>query len=91
MLKNVKLLPLEFEAEKYGFTALTDVEMKEFKADKITLLGQEAQNTATLIEGIFNTIGSDSDEEYYVVYNTSSTTLETFSNHNFNKIYSFIR
>ena len=39
--------------------------MKEFKAEKITLLGQEAQNTATLIEGIFNTIGSETDEEYY--------------------------
>ncbi len=63
----------KIKSEKFGFTALTDVEMKEFKADKITLLGQEAQNTATLIEGIFNTIGSDSDEEYYVAYNTSST------------------
>lgn len=61
------------KSEKYGFTALTDVEMKEFKAEKITLLGQEAQNTATLIEGIFSTIGSESDEEYYVAYNTSST------------------
>ncbi|MBE6751274.1 MAG: hypothetical protein E7556_01980 [Ruminococcaceae bacterium] len=63
----------KIKSEKFGFTALTDVEMKEFKADKITLLGQEAQNTATLIEGIMNTIGSDSDEEYYVAYNTSST------------------
>ena len=61
------------KSEKYGFTALTDVEMKEFKAEKITVLGQESQNTATLIEGIFNTIGSESDEEYYVVKGTSST------------------
>ena len=65
-LNNIK-------SEKFGFTAMTDVEMKEFKADKITLLGQEAENTASLIEGIFNTIGSDSDEEYYVTYNSSST------------------
>ncbi len=63
----------KIKSEKFGFTAMTDVEMKEFKADKITLLGQEAQNTATLIEGIMNTIGSESDEEYYVAYNTSST------------------
>lgn len=61
------------KSEKFGFTALTDVEMKEFKAEKITLLGQEAQNTATLIEGIFNAIGSETDEEYYVVKGTSST------------------
>ena len=61
------------KSEKYGFTALTDVEMKEFKAEKITFLGQETENTASLIDGIFNTIGTDSDEEYYVTYNTSST------------------
>lgn len=63
----------KIKSEKFGFTALTDVELTEFKAEKITVLGQESQNTATLIEGIFNTIGSDSDEEYYVTYNTSST------------------
>lgn len=61
------------KSEKFGFTALTDVEMKEFKAEKITFLGQETQNTASLIDGIFSTIGSESDEEYYVAYNTSST------------------
>ncbi|MBO5857890.1 MAG: dockerin type I repeat-containing protein, partial [Clostridia bacterium] len=27
------------KSEKYGFTALTDVEMKEFKAEKITVFG----------------------------------------------------
>lgn len=63
----------KIKSEKYGFTALTDIEMKEFKADKITILGQEAQNTASLIEGIFGAIGSESDEEYYVVKGTSST------------------
>lgn len=61
------------KSEKFGFTALTDVEMKEFKAEKILFLGQETENTASLIDGIFSTIGTDSDEEYYVVKGTSST------------------
>lgn len=61
------------KSNRYGFTVLTDVEMKKFEAEKITFLGQEANNTASLIDGIFNTVGSDSETEVFVPFNTPST------------------
>lgn len=61
------------KSERYGFTVLTDVELKSFEAEKITLLGQEANNTASLIDGIFTAVGSEKDEEVYVAFNQSST------------------
>lgn len=61
------------KSERYGFTAFTDTEMLDFNADEITFLGQPANNTASLIDGIFSTVGSESDQEYYVIAGDSST------------------
>lgn len=59
--------------EKFGFTKTSDVEMKKFEFKEASFLGVVTENTDAIIEGIFSTIGSQKEEDLYVVQGTSST------------------
>ncbi|MBE6748070.1 MAG: hypothetical protein E7557_02445 [Ruminococcaceae bacterium] len=63
------------KSQRYGFTVLTDVEMKEFGADKITFLGNPISNSSGFIERIFQAVGSESDQEVYIMPGQSSTNI----------------
>ncbi|MBO7178822.1 MAG: dockerin type I repeat-containing protein [Clostridia bacterium] len=65
----------KIKSQRYGFTVLTDVEMKEFGADKITIFGQPASNSSGFIERIFEAVGSESDQEIYIMKGQSSTNI----------------
>ena len=65
----------KIKSERYGFTVLTDVEMKEFGADKITFLGQPISNSSGFIDKIFDAVGSESDQEIYIIPGQSSTNI----------------
>lgn len=59
--------------EKYGFTKTSDVEMKKFEFKEASFLGVVTENTDDIIEGIFSTVGSQKEEDLYVVQGTAST------------------
>ena len=59
--------------EKFGFTKTSDVEMKKFEFKEASFLGVVTENTDEIIQGIFSTVGSQKEEELYVVQGTSST------------------
>lgn len=63
----------KIKSERYGFTTLKDVEMQKFEYTSAKVLGTvETENTDNIIQAIFDTVGSDSDTEEYVIYGTSS-------------------
>ena len=68
------------KSEKFGFTAYEQADMIDFDA-KITIAGQEAQNTVSLINGIFGAISQEPGDGVTVPYNatTGNTALKTMS------------
>lgn len=63
----------KIKSQKYGFTISKDVEMKTFDFEKASMFGIATDNTDDLVQRIFSTVGSDPEEDEYVVYGTSST------------------
>lgn len=59
--------------EKFGFTKTSDVEMKKFEFKEASFLGVVTENTDEIIQGIFSTVGSQKEEDLYVVQGTAST------------------
>ena len=59
--------------EKFGFTKTSDVEMKKFEFKEASFLGAVTENTDEIIQGIFSTVGSQKEEDLYVVQGTAST------------------
>ena len=59
--------------EKFGFTKTSGVEMKKFEFKEASFLGAVTENTDEIIQGIFSTVGSQKEEDLYVVQGTAST------------------
>ncbi len=62
----------KIKEEKYGFTRTSDVEMQKFDFEEATFLGRPTENTDKIIQGIFQTVDGETEEDLYVVSGTSS-------------------
>lgn len=58
--------------EKFGFTKTSDVELEKFEFKEASFMGVTTDKTDDIIQGIFTTVGSQKEEELYVVEGTSS-------------------
>lgn len=58
--------------EQFGFTRMSDVELKQFEFKEAVFLGVASGNTDDLVKKIFDTVGSEKEEDLYVVQGTSS-------------------